>query len=296
MSVRTATSAVLLSFMASLLLAGDLPPDVEKKHVQMLYPVVRVTAKNAGGSGTILYSEDRGDGCQTYVLTNHHVVEGAINVVTEWSSLLQQDVKREANDEVKVEIFRYTAGSRQDFTDACQAEIVAHSKEHDLALLKLKTSRKLDHVAKLLPPDAKVYIFQPIYAVGCSLRHPPVATKGEINYLDDVIDKKVYWMGTANIVFGNSGGAVFTEHNSDYYFIGVPSRVAGSWSQIFPHMGWFIPITRVREWLKEEHLLFITDSKIKPSECFEKREQLRREAEARLVIGRKSEPTPAPPR
>ena len=273
---------------------GEMPPDVQKKHVQMLYPVVRVTVKNSGGSGTILYSEDRGDGCQTYILTNHHVIADAIQITTVWSSLLQQDVKQEVNDEVKVEVFRYTDGSRQDFTDACQAEIVAHSKEHDLALLRLKTNRKLDSVAKLLPTDAKVYIFQPIYAVGCSLLHPPVATKGEINYLDDVIDKKVYWMGTANIVFGNSGGAVFTEYKGDYYFIGVPSRVAGHWVQIFPHMGWFIPISRVREWVKAEHLDFLVDPNVKPSDCFAKREQLRKEAELRATARPKSVPTPAP--
>jgi len=203
-------------------------------------------------------------------------------------------VKREVNDEVKVEIFRYTQGSRQDFSDACQAEIVANSKEEDLALLRLKTSRKIDHVAKMLPENVRVYIFQPIYAVGCSLLHPPIATKGEINYLDDVIDKRTYWMGTANIVFGNSGGAVFTEHNGDYYFIGVPSRVAGSWTQIFPHMGWFIPITRVRNWAKAEHLEFLIDPKVKPSDCFAKREQLRKEAELRISAQKKGEPTPAP--
>jgi hypothetical protein len=164
-----------------------------------------------------------------------------------------------------------------------------------LALLRLKTSRQVPHVAKLLPVEAKVYIFQPIYAVGCSLLHPPIATKGEINYLDDVIDRKLYWMGSANIVFGNSGGAVFTEYQGNYYFIGVPSRIAGTWEQVFTHMAWFVPISRVRAWFKEEQLHFLLDASVKPSVCFEQRERLRQEAERRLAAKPANEPTPAPP-
>jgi len=288
---RAMLSWLVFAFLASTVLGG-MPDEVKKKHEQMLYPVVRVTVGSGGGSGTIIYSEDRGDGCQTYVLTNHHVVADAIKVREEWSSLLQMDVKKEFNEEVKVEVFRYAEGSRQDFTDACQAEIVAHDRNHDLALLRLKTNRKMDYVAKLYPDNGKVYIFQPIWAVGCQLLHPPIVTRGEINYLDDVIDRKVYWMANACIYFGSSGGAVFTEHEGNYYFLGVPSRVAGTWTQVVQHMGWFVPITRVRQWIKDEKLDFLVDPKVTPTECFDLRDRLRKEAERKLMPGPK-EPTPA---
>jgi len=280
--------------LAAALVAAEIPPESAKKHEQILYPVARVTVGNSGGSGTVIYSEDRGDGCQTYVLTNYHVIAEAIKVKTEWSSLLQLDVKKEVNDEVTVEIFRYDNGSRQDFTDACKAEIVAHDRGHDLALLRLKTSRKIPHVAKLLPENVGIRIFDRIWACGCSLLHPPVVTEGMINYLDDVIDNKVYWMGSAQIIFGNSGGAVFYQHQGDYYFIGVPSRVAGTWGQVVTHMGWFVPITRIRQWAKDEHLDFLFDSKSKPSECFQLRDKLRKEAEQRKPASRPEEPTLAP--
>lgn len=295
--MRLLFAAGLLLPLAGVMAAAErveLPEDLRQKHEQMLYPVVRVTVGNGGGSGTIIYSEDRGDGCQTYVLTNHHVVSDAIKVKEEWSSLLQADVKREANDEVKIEVFRYTNGSRQDFTDACQAEIVAHDKNHDLALLRLKTSRKSDYVAALLPADTQVFIFQPMWAVGCSLLHPPVATAGTVTYLEDVIDRKNYWMGNAQIIFGNSGGAVFLKDGDRYCFAGVPSRVAVTWGTVVTHMGFFIPPTRVREWSKAEKLDFLTNDKSKPSDCFKLREQLRLEAERRK-LGEKREPTPATP-
>jgi len=247
------------------------------QHKQMLYPVVRVTVGTGGGSGTVLYSEDRGDGCKTYVLTNHHVVESAIKIKSEWSSLFQADRKREFNDPVKVEVFCYAENSMQDKCDSYQADIVAHSKQEDLAVVKLRASREIQYVAKILPKDAEVFIFTPIWAVGCSLLHPPVQTPGSITYLDDIIDRKTYWMGNANIIYGNSGGAVFMKYRNDYYFIGVPSRVSVTgFGQAVTHMGYFAPITRVRKWLAEEKLDFFTDSEVTPTDCFQLRDDFRK--------------------
>jgi len=266
-----------------LLACSALAADIQRQHEQMLYPVCRVTVGQGGGSGTVVYSEDRGDGCQTYVLSNHHVIESAIKVKEQWSSLLQADVKREFNEPVKVEVFCYGEGSRQDKCDSYMADVVAHSRDHDLALVKLRTSRKISYVAKLLPEKAKVSIFEPIWAIGCSLLHPPVVTEGIIDYLDDVIDRKTYWMGSANIIFGNSGGAVFIERDSQYFFIGVPSRVAVTWGQAVTHMGFFVPPMRIREWFADEQLRFLTDAKAKPSDCFAERKKLRERAELKIL-------------
>ncbi len=51
-------------------------------------------------------------------------------------------------------------------------------------------------------------------------------THGDIQHMDDEIDNEVYWMSTAQTIFGNSGGAVFRPRNGHYEFIGVPSRIA----------------------------------------------------------------------
>jgi len=275
---------LLLWTVAWILVASEVaaapPEDVRKKHEQMLYPVVRVTVEDGGGSGTILYSEDRGDGCQTYVLTNNHVIEDAVRVEERWSSLLQRDVKQEVREPVKVEVFRYAEGSVQDITDTCVADIVARDKEEDLALLRLRTAHKFDYVARLLPDEAEVHIFTPCWAVGCTLLHPPIATEGTISYMNEVIERKTYWMSTAQICFGNSGGAIFIEHKGNYYFAGVPSRVQGLWlnpatTQPVTHMGWLVPIPRIKEWIVKERLTFLLDAKVKPSECFAERERIR---------------------
>ena len=299
MKRRIVSLAALILSSAVTLTAAEPPAKVQIMHQDMLYPVVRVSTGPAAGSGTVVYSEDRGDGCQTYVLTNHHVVEAAIHIKEQWSSLLQRDVKREANEPVTVEIFRYADGSTQDVADSYQADIVAQDKGHDLALVKLRTGRKIAHVARLLPSGTKVAIFEPIWAVGCSLRHPPVVTQGIIDYLDDVIEQKLYWLGSANIIYGNSGGAVFVERDGRYFWIGVPSRVAVTWSQAITHMGYFCPVPRVRQWITDEYLLFLTDPVAKPTNCFAKREELRKQAELRMLGDKPqkpAEPTPAQPK
>lgn len=268
-----------------------------KMHEQMLYPVVRITVGNSGGSGTVIYSEDRGDGCQTFILTNHHVIDDAIKVREEWDSLLQADVKRESNDKVRVEVFRYADSSAQDVVDTYRGEIVAHDKNHDLALVKLLTNRQLEYVAQLLPEEVKPAIFTPIWAIGCSLLHPPISTEGILNYLDDIIDRKIYWMGSAQIIYGNSGGSVYMKHKDAYYFIGVPSRVGVTYGQAVTHMGYFAPVVRVREWASAEELRFLLDKKSKPKDCFEKREEMRKQAKLKMMQhGSKSNklPTLAP--
>jgi len=45
-----------------------------------LYASCRVRGKKGLGSATIISSHDHGEGVETYLLTNHHVVEGNINV------------------------------------------------------------------------------------------------------------------------------------------------------------------------------------------------------------------------
>lgn len=286
-----AISPLLLLAWTITAAAAELPAELKVMHDEMLYPAVRVSTGNVGGSGTILYSEDRGDGCQSYVLTNHHVIADAVKVKEDWSSLLQADVKREFNEEVQVEVFRYARGSRQDVCDSYRAEIVAHDRRHDLALLRLKSERKLDYVAKLLPADGLVTIFEPIWAVGCSLGHPPLQTTGTLNYLDDVIDRKLYWMGSAQIIYGNSGGSVFVSRDGHYWFVGVPSRVSLAGFQAITHMGYFVPITRLRQWIEDEHLDFLVDAEQKPSDCFAEREDLRKQAEVQIYkqLGEKKE-------
>jgi hypothetical protein len=201
------------------------------------------------------------------------VIDSAISIVQEWNSLKGRYENIEKRDRVKVELFVYDYGkviATQDF----EADIVAHTEAHDLAVLQLYYPREIEEVAPLLPTESRLRLFQPVYAVGCSLLHEPIATRGEITDLEDMIDGKVYTMMSAQIIFGNSGGAVFTSQDDTWYLIGVPSRVAVSRGSAVTHMGWFIPIERINEWISEQYLTFLVNDYDTPNECFKKRKEM----------------------
>jgi len=244
----------------------------------MLYPIVRVTVGNVGGSGTVLYSRP-GSGdmykYSTYILTNYHVVAGAISIMEEWDSDLSKNVQVEKRSTVYVEIFKYHNLSTPTGTLKVEADIVIYSERNDLALLKLRYDEKVQYVATVKNPPPKYYISYPTVAAGCSLLFPPLRTPGEISRVNFLVDSLYYDMSTSQIIYGNSGGAMFLAHTGE--FIGIPCMVATtqiSWTARVPitHMGLFIPVKRIYEWLAGEHYDFIYDKTKTEKECLELRE------------------------
>ena len=265
----------VLSLLCGLLCAADADLGLEANAV--LKPLVRVKANNATGSGTLIYSEDREENgeFQTFVLTNHHVVDDAIHVVKKWDSLLGKWISTEVNDQVTVELFQYLRDGKTVISQPIQADVVAHKADEDLALLRLDYPIKLTNVAVMLPADNHLRLLQPVWAVGCSVGVDPIVTVGHINDLEELIDHKPYIMASADIIYGNSGGAVFTRVNGQFYFVGIPSRVRVTYSQALTHMGYFIPIDRIRRFFKAQKLTFLTDPNVTPTESFKERDRIR---------------------
>ena len=68
----------------------------EDLHKKILYPVTRVRAGSAGGSGVIVYSEPDPKNPEEYIniaLTCQHVVDGAIKMRDEFDSVLKRNRK-----------------------------------------------------------------------------------------------------------------------------------------------------------------------------------------------------------
>ena len=258
----------------------------------ILYPAVRVRAKDAGGSGTVLWSGKVGDEYKTFVLTNHHVVSNLIKVEDKYDPFLGRKLPSETRGTAQVEFFRYARGSRLEGTFTVIADIVTYDESEDLALLELRTGTEADHVAKLALPgwEKDIHMLDQVYAVGAALGHPPIVTSGRINHMDDEIDDKEFWMSDAQIIFGNSGGAVYLQNTLE--FIGVPSRIAVAqigWSgDAITHMGYFIPFARVWEWLDSQFYNFIYDDSFTYEECAEKREE-EQEAQRRALDVQRSQ-------
>lgn len=249
-------------------------------HEDILYPCVRVRAGDHGGSGTVIYSKPTGKGeWETYVLTCQHVVEGAVHIREKWDSLLGRSRKIEDRDLLKVEFFHYEFGSRAIGTHGVEAQLVLHDKDHDIALLRLRQATEgVPHVAKLFPKARakEIQLLDRCFAVGCALLHSPIVTEGRITSLSDHIEGMTYWMSDAQIIFGNSGGAIF--HGERNEFIGIPARIAiAGWSDPVTHMGYFGDIERIYGLLDTWCYQFLYDPEVSAEDCAKKREQLRRE-------------------
>ena len=54
--------------------------DIIQKHEEMFYPTVRVRTHKAGGSGTVVYSQECDGEVHTYIVTNHHVISDNVKI------------------------------------------------------------------------------------------------------------------------------------------------------------------------------------------------------------------------
>lgn len=266
--------------------------DATELHKQVLYSQVRVKTSKAGGSGTIIYSElSEADGTyHTYAITCHHVIDEAVAVRNEWDSRVGRERKREFRQLVTVEFFDWSNvlhGNRP-LNYSADAEILAYDKEHDMAILRLRTVKRAEYIAAVMPKgvDKEVRIGDEVVAVGCALLHDPVLTKGIITHFGDEIDGKLYWMSNAQIIFGNSGGAMFIHAPGGYEFIGIPSRIAiAGWSSPITHLGYFSPVSRVHEFFEEQNYQFLSPgSGMTEAECDENRKKVKEREERKLII------------
>ena len=121
--------------------------------------------------------------------------------------------------------------------------------------------RPIEHVAVLYPEDEDTgpWIFQKAWAVGAGLGKPPFPTQGLLSgfakdsYGNDLI------LGSAPIIFGNSGGSGYVmSPRGTYELIGVPSMVSAyGWGSVVSHMGWWRPISQIRIFLREHNYGYV---------------------------------------
>jgi len=245
-----------------------LGPSVAQKHRQMLYPSVRVVGKRGIGSGTVLWSKKINNrGYKTYILTNFHVVNDRVSITDGWDEKRRKKYKKETRSFVVVQMFKYNKRSHMMGIYSVKADIAAYSKDNDLALLVSRdTKTRPLFVAHMLPRNRgrEISITDEVYAVGAALGHAPIITRGIINHKSDEFGGKIYWMSSAQIIFGNSGGAMFkwSHLRKRFEIIGVPSLVMGQRAGVaVPYLGLFIPMDRVYDFLKENLYRFMYSSK-----------------------------------
>ncbi|MBC8436982.1 hypothetical protein H8D85_01515 [bacterium] len=102
--------------------------EIKKKHIEMMYPTVRVRTSKSGGSGTVVYSQKHEDEWHTYVVTNHHVIADNVQVRKKWDPVKKKKMDTEILDTVQVEFFKYNNYSHCVSSENVEADIVAYSE------------------------------------------------------------------------------------------------------------------------------------------------------------------------
>jgi S1-C subfamily serine protease len=267
---------------------------IEKLHQEVLWTTVRVRSDKAGGSGTVVWSDKDKEGkYHTYVLTCEHVIDDLIKIEKKWDEIAKVERKMEVLGKPRVQIFYYENYSRcKGSSGEHRAEIVAYSKEEDIALLELERyETPIEYVASMFPRGKleEIHVFDKVHCVGAAMGHEPIATEGIISYMDEIIDGKEYWMSTAQSIFGNSGGAVFrySKERDRYEFLGMPARITvamyGFSADAITHMGFFVPINRIYKFLDDNCYQFIYDPEYTYEKCQELREEKKKERERLLL-------------
>jgi hypothetical protein len=173
-----------------------------------LYPCVRVRTGKAGGSGQVIHSSEQNG---TFVLSCHHVVDDAIQIKDQWSSILQKTVKRDIFSPVQIDFFKYSYKDRVTGSESKTAQIIVYDKEEDIALLRVDDPTPYPYVAELYPCigeddphlEEDLDVGSEIVTVGAPLLHDPIPTVGNLVGFKDIIDNRRYWMATGPTIFGN---------------------------------------------------------------------------------------------
>lgn len=271
--------------------------NLREEHERILYPVVRIRTEKVGGSGTIIYSEsdpEKPGEYLTFIMTCEHVIDDAITTKKDWDGLLKRKIEKEFLKQVTVEVFDYVFLSKVNSSNSYKADILAYDKYHDIAILKLDSPKQLPYIARVIPRDRikDVKLFADICASGCSLLHDPFANFGQVTYLSEMIDNKLYWMGNCNSIFGNSGGAIFLTETGEQ--IGITARISaiqlGFGIDIMTWMGFFIAPQRIYEFFDEQELKFLYDPTDTYKKAMERRDKRAKEAQLmRLTKGEDEE-------
>ena len=269
--------------------------EAKELHERVLYPTVRIKTDKSGGSGVVIQSKpDPKDTSKylTFVLTNWHVISDAIRLAKAFDSVIKAEVKKDILSEVTVESFLYVDDSSVVSRNAHQAEIVAYSQEHDLAVLKLLSPFVYSSTATLVARDdiKSLRLFDETWVCGCSLLHDPFANHGTITGLREIIDQKEYLMTNSAGIFGNSGGALFDRSGR---VLGIVSRVTsiqlGFGIDIVPWMLFAAHPLRLYKFFEEQELHFLFDPADDYHKAMKRREDKRKRAQARRASDSDSE-------
>jgi len=179
-----------------------------------------------------------------------------------------------------------------------KGQIIAYDKNHDLAAIKLVSTRQVPYVSTIIPRDEidGLQIADPVWVCGCSLLHDPFPNPGTLTYLREMIEQKEYIMQNAPSIFGNSGGGLF--HGVTGHLLGLTSRITvtqlGFGLDVQTWMGFSTHPDRLYEFFEHQELQFIYDKSDDYHSAMQRRVDRRKEALRSIMLAdQKVQPEPS---
>ena len=274
----------------------------DQLHEQILYPVTRVRAEKAGGSGVLVYSEPDPNKDGEYIniaLTCEHVIADCVKIKSEWDAVIKKDFKKDFMEECSIEVFDYT-GAKISSANSTQATVIAYDKGHDLSAVRLHNTKPMPFVADIIPKEdiPGLRLFDPVWVSGCSLLHDPFASNGSLTYLREIIEQKEYMMYNAPSIFGNSGGGVFNGKTGN--LLGLASRIStiqlGFGVDVMTWMGFCTHPDRIYEFIDHQELHFLVDSDDDYYSALERRNSRRKDGLRQLFFKEQGSDPPVHPK
>jgi hypothetical protein len=232
--------------------------EIQHKIDHLLQPVVKVEYEANSGSGVVICVRKEDIGYRNFIITNFHIINSAIQITEE---------EEEERGVIAVNSYTYEDHGKKTVERTSQANIIAHSKELDLALLEvIDKSIKLCSIS-LLPKHEKLNLFQQIWNVGFPGNRDIVFVDGIINgfnkgSVNDIGFLSSYIQTSAPIWFGSSGGLASVKINNKYYLAAIPALVDTSIKGA-PYVNWGIDTNSIRIFLQINDLGFVENDKIK---------------------------------
>lgn len=221
-----------------------------------------------GCSGTLVSVADR------LILTNFHCITGQVTVrereITDRKGIVRKTRLRNYDD-VPVSQNGYEGGLRIS-TASYVSEIVAEDPKRDLAVLRIRGPIPNIQASQILPEGDSITRGEQVFIVGNPLGEDATLGAGIVSHLNRVLqfeqggDRFSMIQHSAGSAGGNSGGALY---NSRGQIIGVPTAsYTGA-----PHLGFAIPATTIREFLRENCFARTVDPMSDDARCRSERDR-----------------------
>ena len=255
MTKKLLTSIVFLLFTFQIIAAE---PD-KSLHEECLYPVVMIQGAGTGSGVIIKSTKNENNKYDNYALTCFHVIQDTvITPVGPMTTVAPEIVVKKAN---------YKDWSTFTGFSSFESGAVYVDVENDLAIVYFESEKSMP-VAKLAL-DEKLYIGTEVLKIGCGAKDIMRLDTGQItsvNYNIEILKVKDLYRMSVPTYKGDSGCPVYYKTKDGYKVVGLTHALLMGMSQgraavshgfmivdvpvTYHHMGFSIPITRIKNWEK----------------------------------------------